>query len=203
MIKKYVLQGLEKAINATLALDDTIQDQQTALRGRVLKLIVTPPAFDFFILFHDKGVRLEATWPGEADTTLQSSPIGYLRLAITPASKVHTLFHDAVIISGDVALGSKVKQLFETLDIDWEGHLAKVTGDVIAYQCGSLIRQGIRYKKHFTESMRHNLTEYLQEECTLMPPREEVNDFCNAVDTLSLDVERLSARIQHIIQSTR
>ena len=44
-------------------------------------------------------------------------------------------------MTGDVELGQQVKTLFDEIDIDWEGHLARFTGDVVAFQVGSLFRQ--------------------------------------------------------------
>jgi ubiquinone biosynthesis protein UbiJ len=136
---------------------------------------------------------------GQADTIINSNPIGLIRLSLLPASKARSLFNDKVRMSGDIELGQKVKQLFDEMDIDWEGHLAHFTGDVVAHQIGSLVRQGIAFKRQFSESMRQNVTEYLQEELRVLPSRNELDDFYNDVDELSLDVDRLQAHVNQLI----
>ena len=94
-----------------------------------------------------------------------------------------------------MALGQDVKRLFDELDIDWEGHLAHFTGDVVAHQIGSFVRQGFALKRRISASMSQNLTAYVQEEQRLFPPREEISDFFNDVDAISLRAERLAAHI--------
>ena len=115
-----------------------------------------------------------------------------------PASKARSLFNDKIRLSGDIEFGQQVKKLFDELDIDWEGHLAHFTGDVVAHRLGSLFRQGLAFKKQLSNSMRHNLSDYLQEELRLFPPREEINDLFSDIDRLSLDVDRLQAHINQL-----
>ena len=66
--------------------------------------------------------------------------------------------------------------------------MAQFTGDVVAYQVGSLVRQGLTFKRQISGSIRHDVTEYLQEELRALPPPEEVNDFFKDIDELSVTV---------------
>lgn len=199
MIKEYSLSLLEKAINHALALDESMLDKLRALRHSVLKIIIRPLNVGFFILFTENGrLKLVAHHEEKAHTTIQSSPLGLIRLSLLPASKVRSLFNDKIKISGDIELGQRVKALFDTLDIDWEGHLAHFTGDVVAHQVGSFVRRGLAFKQHLGKSLRHNVTEYLQEEYRGVPTREEVEDFFTDIDELSLRVERLEARVHRM-----
>lgn len=201
MIKKYSLTLLQKAINHALALDESMPTKMAALDGRVLEIIISPLNVNFFIRFTQNELCLCADNEGLADTVIRSSPLGLIRLSLLPASKTRSLFNDDVKISGNVELGQNVKKLFDDLDIDWEGHLARFTGDVVAYQLGSFVRQGFDFKRQLSSSMRHNLTEYLQEELRAFPPREEINDFYKDVDALSLSVERLAAHVDQLLKS--
>lgn len=201
MIKKYSLFVLQKAINHALSLDESMPAKLQALDGKVLKLIITPLNVDFFILFKERTLELHPCYDGPPDTTIRSSPLGLIRLSVLPPSKVRSLFNDKVRMSGDVELGQRVKKLFDDIDIDWEGHLAQFTGDVVAHQMGSLVRRGRDLKHQMQTSMRHYVTEYLQEESRAFPSREEANDFFMDVDALSLDVERLEARVNQWLAS--
>ncbi|MFA5960517.1 MAG: SCP2 sterol-binding domain-containing protein [Tatlockia sp.] len=199
MIKKYSLVALQKAINQALALDENSAAKLAALDGKVLKLIVAPLQVDFYLRFGNQQLQLLAAYEGNPDTLIQSSPLGLIRLSFLPASKARSLFNDQIRISGDVELGQQVKKLFDELDIDWEGHLAHFTGDVVAHQLGSLVRQGLAFKSKISHSLRNNVTEYLQEELGLLPPAEAIADFFNDIDTLSLDVERLEAHVNQLM----
>jgi ubiquinone biosynthesis protein UbiJ len=202
MIKKYSLTILQKAINHALALDESMPARIQALDGKVLEIVISPLNVNFFICFVQNELQLHAENEGPANTVIRSSPLGLIRLSLLPASKMRSLFNDDINISGDIELGQQVKKLFDEMDIDWEGHLARFTGDVVAYQVGSFFRQGFAFKRQVSNSMQHNLTEYLQEELRAFPPREEVDDFFKDVDDLSLRVERLAAHVNQLLKST-
>lgn len=196
MIKKYSLLALQKAINHALALDDNTPAKIEHLHGKIIEIIISPLGVNFFITFEQHELKLLDKCTEKADTIIHSSPIGLIRLSFLPPSQARSLFNDKIRLSGDVELGQDIKKLFDELDIDWEGHLAHFTGDVVAHQLGSLFKQGMAFQSHFGSSMRHNLTEYMQEELQIFPPGEEINDFFKDIDQLSLDVERLEAQIQ-------
>lgn len=198
MLKKYSLKALQKAINHAMNLDDRMPDKIQSLHGKVLEMVIAPLNVNFFIQFQDQHILLLDSYAGQADTVIHSNPIGLIRLSLLPASKARSLFNDKIRMSGDVELGQKVKQLFDDLDIDWEGHLSHFTGDVVAHQIGRFIRKGMDFTNSFTESMRHNLTEYLQEELRVFPTRNEVDHFFHEVDEVSLKVERLQAKINQL-----
>lgn len=198
MLKRYSLKALQHALNKALALDEQWPNKTQELHGRVVHLVIAPLDVSFFIRFSDGQLQLLDEYDGEVDTTIRSSPLGLIRLSVLPASKARSLFNDKVRISGDIELGQKIKQLFDGLDIDWEGHLAHFTGDVVAYQVGSLLRKGFSFTQGVGDSMRQNVSEFLQEELSVTPSAEELADFYSDVDQLSLAVERLQARIIHL-----
>lgn len=198
MIKKYTLNALQKAINQILLFDETRPERIRALHGKVIKIVIAPLNVHFFIHFADYEIQLLADYEGSVDTTILSSPLGLIRLSLLPASKVRSLFNDQITIIGDTELGREVKKLFDEIDIDWEGHLAQFTGDVVAHQLGSFVRRGLAFKNQVSKSMQQNLIEYLQEELRLFPPREEIEDFFADVDELALQVERLAAHINQL-----
>ncbi|MDP1604949.1 MAG: SCP2 sterol-binding domain-containing protein [Legionella sp.] len=201
MIKKYSLLALQTAINHALSLDENSSAKITALHGKVIEIIVAPLGVNFFISFEAQQLKLLAQFSGEPDTIIRSNPLGLIRLSFLPASKARSLFNDKIRLSGDVELGQEIKKLFDELDIDWEGHLAHFTGDVVAHQVGSLFKQGVAFQRQLSRSLHHNLTDYLQEEYRIFPPREEVEDFFHDIDLLSMDVERLQAQIKLLMAS--
>ncbi len=200
MIKQYSLSALQKAMNHGLALDPTMPEKIKRLHGKILEIIVSPLDVHFFMQFDQTKIKLLAKLDEHAqpNTVIHSSPLGLIRLSLLPASNVRSLFNENIRITGDTELGQQVKQLFDGLDIDWEGHLAHFTGDVVAHQLGRFARSGLRLKQKLTTSMQQNVNEYLHEELRALPPREELHDFMNDIDALSLHVERLTAHINRL-----
>jgi ubiquinone biosynthesis protein UbiJ len=199
MLKKYSLKALQIAINKSLQLDEHMPDKLKVLENKTLEMVISPLSVNFFIHFKKGEIHLLDNQDAPADTVIHSSPIGLIRLSLLPASKARSLFNDKIRMSGDIELGQQVKNLFDELHIDWEGHLAHFTGDVVAYQIGSLVRKGISFKKHLSASMRQNMSEYLQEELGILPSKNELEDFFVEVDELSLSLERLEAHVNHLI----
>ncbi|MCW8387301.1 SCP2 sterol-binding domain-containing protein [Fluoribacter dumoffii] len=199
MLKKYSLKALQIAINKAAKLDENMPVKLKALDNKILEMIISPLNVNFFILFKDSEIILLDHADREADTIIHSNPLGLIRLSLLPASKARSLFNDKIRMTGDTELGQQVKKLFDNLDIDWEGHLAHFTGDVVAHQISSFVRKGMLFKKRLDESMRQNVSEYLQEELRVTPTKYELEDFFAEVDELSLTVERLQAHVNQLV----
>jgi ubiquinone biosynthesis protein UbiJ len=108
------------------------------------------------------------------------------------------LFSGAVEIQGDSELGHRFGNLLGELDIDWEEHLSKLTGDLLAHQTGNLVRGVGAWGHAARASLAQDLPEYLQEELRLLPSRIEVEEFLAEVDHLRDDAERLEQRIRRL-----
>ncbi|MCC5792714.1 MAG: SCP2 sterol-binding domain-containing protein [Legionellaceae bacterium] len=196
MLKKFSLKALQKAINHALSLDPALIDKMAPLSGKWIELIVEPLGVNFFIGFKPDGILLQDELVQPAHTIIRSSPLGFIRLSFLPASKARSLFNDHITMSGDVETGQQVKHLFDALDIDWEGHLAQFTGDIVAHQLGTVFRQGRDFGQRVVSSFHHNVDEYIHEELQLAPGAEELADFYQDIDDLLMDVERVEAQFK-------
>lgn len=147
MLKKYSLKALQIAINKAARLDEHMPAKLQALDNKTLEMIISPLNVNFFILFKDGEIILLNSYDRGADTIIHSNPLGLIRLSLLPASKARSLFNDKIRMTGDTELGQHVKKLFDEMDIDWEGHLAHFTGDVVAHQIGSFVRKGMAFKR--------------------------------------------------------
>ncbi|HAT6325697.1 TPA: hypothetical protein JBK46_13890 [Legionella pneumophila] len=199
MLKEYSLKALQTAINQAMKLDEQMPQKIQKLDGKTLEMVITPLNVNFYIRFKGSEMQLLHRIDGRPDTIIHSNPIGLIRLSLLPTSKARSLFNDKIRISGDIELGQSVKKLFDEIDIDWEGHLAHFTGDVVAHQIGSFVRKGLEFKNQFSTSMQQNITEFLQEELRICPSRNELEDFFAEVDELVLSVDRLQAHINNLM----
>ncbi len=195
MIQAYSLRLLETALNLALSLDETCKSQLAKLELKVIKICMTPLQWCFYIRFSQGRVELLGDYDGLPETTIYSSPLGLIRLSLLPASKARSLFHDGVRMEGDVQLGQELKRIMDSIDIDWEGHLSRFTGDMVAYKLGRGVRGMKHMVQHLQSSLSFQFTSYVQEEQALFPTREAIQDFCDDVGQLRLDVERLEAKI--------
>jgi ubiquinone biosynthesis protein UbiJ len=188
---------LQNALNKALQLDASLSTKLQPLQGKRVQLIITPLNLTFFIEFTAMGIQLSTDSLHAADTVIRSSPIHLLRMSVTPAAQIRALLNDDLQIEGNLELGLEIKRLLSNLDLDWEGELAQLTGDVVAHQIGRWVRGGIQRAQDIQTSLGTQCSEYLHEEARLFPPIEEVNDFFADIDELSLHVERLEAQLNY------
>jgi ubiquinone biosynthesis protein UbiJ len=111
------------------------------------------------------------------------------------------LFNGGVEIDGDVELGTKLQRIFERLDIDWEEHLSRLTGDIVAHQLGNTVRGFFAWGRRAADHLGHDVADYLQEENETLPVAWEVEEFIQGVDTLRSDVDRLEARVKRLARN--
>lgn len=199
MLKKVSLQTLQFAINQAIALDSNIPEQLSKLNHKIIEMVVLPLHVHFYICIEEGKINLKSRIEGTPDTIIHSSPMGLIRLSLLPASKMRSLFNDQIRISGNVELGQELKKIFDSMQIDWEGHLAYFTGDVVAHHIGKIFKKGREFGKNYAEGFKRSGKDYLVHELHSVPSKKELETFYSDVDDLRLRTERLSAHIQYLL----
>lgn len=197
MISTAALAGLEQAVNFTLAHDPKTGERLTRLQGRVIAIELRGTGITLTMIPTPEGkLRLMGGYEGEADTTLRGAPLALMRMSSGRTGE--GMFSGEVEIDGDVELGTQIQRIFERLDIDWEEHLSRLTGDIIAHQIGNTVRGLFAWGERAAEHLGRDTVDYLQEEREILPVNWEVEEFIQGVDTLRSDVDRLEARVKRL-----
>ena len=192
-----VVSGFESAINRYLHLDPDAAARMARLDGQCVALDLRGLDLMLFILPGEQGIRLQDSFEGEADTVLRGTPLGMLQLGLGGNSG-KTLFSGEVLIEGDVETGQVFKAILDEMDIDWEEQLSKLTGDFLAHRLGNATRRVRSTLQHSRSTLEHDIGEYLQEELRVLPSRIETENFSADVSRISMDVERMEARIKRL-----
>ena len=191
------LSGIETAINNYLKLAPATLEQLAALEGKVIAVELRGLDITLYLLPGADGLHVLSEYTGTPDTTLSGSPLSLAEMALgSDATRV--LFSGDVIISGEIELGQQFKHLLDEMDIDWEEHLSKLTGDVIAHKVGQFVHDTQQWSEQAINTLTGNLGEYLQQESQDLPSHADVDQFLADVDVLRDDVERLEARFNRI-----
>ncbi len=192
-----VITGLEAIINRYLRLDPDSGKRLSALAGHCINVHLEGLDVDLYIYPEEHGIQLQDRIDGEADTTLRGTPLALARLGLGSHAE-KALFSGDVVITGDVETGQTFKAILDELDIDWEEQLSRLTGDIVAHQIGNLARRGRRALHHGLNTLEQDTGEYLQEELRVLPTRIETENFSRDVTHISMDVERLAARVRRL-----
>ncbi len=196
MLGVATLAALEQALNAALALDPKTLERLGRLQGRVIAIELKGTGIRLLLQPEDDGLRLMSYYDGVVDTTLSGAPFALLRMSSGRTGE--GMFKGGVEIDGDVELGQQIQRVFEKLDIDWEEHLSRLAGDIIAHQIGNTVRGLFSWGERSAEHLAQDTADYLQEEKEVLPVRWEVDAFIEEVDTLRSDADRLEARVKRL-----
>ena len=188
--------ALETAINAYLQMDPDTLQRLGDFADKVIAIEMQDTGIILYCLPEASGINIMSQYHGEPDTIIAGRPVSLAKLGLLHDTQV--MFEGEVTIRGDVELGQRFKRLLENMDIDWEEHLSRVVGDVIAHKTGHAIREMASWWRNNRERAQENSREYLQEEIQLVPSREEVETLYQDVETLRDDVARLAARIANL-----
>ena len=187
------LSGLELAINSALKYDPATLRELSTLEGQVLLVDCTSPAMRIAIQISQQQITLHSGWEDEAAITLQGSLIALAKMAAN-ASDTSSFAGTGVQLSGNLETLHKLHKILSQLDIDWEGALADIIGDVPAYMIGSALRKSADIAKQNKQRVTSALTEVAQEELQIVPSRNGFEQFKKEVREMASDTDRLMAR---------
>lgn len=193
-----MLNALERLLNRMLAADPETLDGLAALAGKVIQvellntrhpLIDLAPGAD--------GVRIAPGRAGGGDVLIRGAPLDLL-LYLYTARQGGTQTAGNLEIKGDLSLAQDFQRLLRRLEFDWEERLARALGDAAARKAGVLAGAGLGWLRQLRDKTQADLVEYVRYEAGLLPGRDEVDGFNDAVDTLRDDSERLRQRLERL-----
>jgi len=192
-----LLLALEQTVNHLIALDPEGAQRLQSLQGRVICIELKGFGTRIYIIPAAKNLRIFGAYDTEPDCIIRGSAVALARMGLAN-HKEDSLFSGQVQVDGDTGLSQEFGDFIAGLDIDWEEQLSRLTGDPIAHQVGSSVRNAGRWGHRSFDILAEDLKDYLQEEGRVLPTRYELNAFLNDVDTLRDDTERLTARIKRL-----
>lgn len=191
------LAALERAINTALSMDAQTRERVGALTGKVLRVKVTVPSLEAWVMPLESGVRLATHHEGPADCTVSGAASDFVALA-TATDKAGALVNGELQVSGDSALLLTVEQALHELDVDWEQRLAVLLGEAPAHQLGRAFRGTARFGRNARSAFERHLEEFIHEEARLAPSRLEVEDFLSDLRAMADRTERLEAGLRRL-----
>jgi len=197
-IKTASLSALEAAINHCLQFDPDALQRVHALTGKVVGIELLGLNLKFYLLPDSIGLQLRAEFDGEVDVWLRGAPLSMMRMGLG-GDQQKVLFSGDVEIEGDTETGQHIRDTMNDLDLDWEEQVAELVGDVVGHKIGNVVRGAADWATQTRSTVEQDVSEYLQEESRLLPHREEIGPFLEAVDTLRSDVDRMEARVQRLL----
>ena len=192
--RQIIASVLERALNATLAMDPASVQLLAKLDGRVIAMNIESIDGSFYLLPHRERVTIEINHDQNPDIVIKGGLLAYVRSAT--ASVRGSANPDQLLeISGDAHSVAVLRDFFRSLQPDFEEQLSSLVGDMPARQAGNQIRSFAEWAEQVGQSIAVNTGEYLTEEKQLLVARPRIDRFLIAVDQLQNDTERLASRL--------
>ncbi len=197
LFHSFFISSLETALSRFIYLDPDVELFLQPLAGKIIKLTLEQPRISFFLCPTTNNIQILENYQGVPDTSLQGSAISFATMGFKQ-QPTDALFAGEIKISGDTHTARDFQKFFERLDIDWEEQISKVTGDVVGHQIGRLFRSAAFWSKDTIESLKLNVSEYLQEETRELPSSIETEHLYQDIDQLRADFDRLQQRVNRL-----
>lgn len=194
------LSAAETLVNQALRLDPATLRCLGEIEGRSMRVVCVSPAFSVCMVAAGDGFRFLHDPEGEAEVTLTGSSTALIRLAGNPAARSE-LFSRDIEVEGDTELAEHIAGIMEDLELDMEGLLARMTGDVAAHEIHRGATGLLGWLHNAMLTLQMDLGEFIQEEARVVPGQSEQQQFFEDVDSLRMATDRLEARVARL-QST-
>jgi ubiquinone biosynthesis protein UbiJ len=188
------ISGLETAINTALKYDPGTVRDLSELEGQVLLIDCSMPSMRIAIETSQQKIILHNNWDGEAAVTIQGTMISLAKMAAN-ASDTSSFANSGVQLSGNLETLHKLHKILSKLNIDWEGGLADLVGDVPAHIIGSAMRQSAKASRESLQRASSALVEIAQEEFEIIPSKNSFKQFKQDVRQMAADTDRIMARL--------
>lgn len=195
-----LFRPLASMINRQIRAKTPARELCEELEGRVIALRVTDTALAAYLVAEDGTILISGEHASDPDVVMSGSLLTLARLA-GPAGE--DLLRDGEVdISGDALVAQSFRKLLRYGQPDLEEELSGVIGDVAAHSVGEFVRDVGDWARSARDTMRQNVSEYLEEESRVVPGSHEVDEFRDNVERLRDDAERLEARIGKLERDT-
>ncbi len=198
--------ALEAAINQLLSLDPESTQRLQALAGKSIIVSLAELNNDLAFHFTDQvTLRVLIREPKvieHCDCRI-TTKLSVLRQLQDTSQLTRLIKADLLQLDGDINIAQDFANLFKQLDIDWEGYLAKYTGDVVAH---NLARGAQLVKEKISKAAQRGQTilrDAAIEEKRVAAPGMLVDDFVEAVFDTRGQVDSLERRIEQLENSKK
>jgi ubiquinone biosynthesis protein UbiJ len=199
LFKRTALEGAETLINAALTKDPASKQALIKLEGQVLLVESTLPPLTIAIEPTATGIQLHDNWDGNVTVTINGTLIAMAAIAVNAKESI-SFSGTGVNVSGNLDTLHQLNKIMGDVDIDWEGALAEIIGDIPAHLIAKGIRNSAVIRKDIVTRASSGLVEVAQEEFNLTPSKNEFEAMIPDIRQLSADADRLAARVRRLYQ---
>lgn len=184
MIQGSLLYIAEKITAACLRLDPGTRARLQELNGKCIAFVIRdkipyyPDGIVISVLPTLVGIELSANKSHAADASIALYGKDLLPLL------QHATVPEHLLVEGDNQLLLKILEIVKQIDLDWEQAIAPVTGDVLAHQIGTRIRDTEKWFSQSLQEARRLADEYMDEELPIAKQSRPLKPFFEGMEKI-------------------
>lgn len=191
---------LETGVNQLHQLDNNAVKKRQNLNGTIIKVCLKTVSTPLFFVISTQQIDILSHFEGVPDCVIriEGSALGKLQDNRQLTNLIKT---GQLEVEGDIQLVQQFAILLTDMHIDWEEHLSKKVGDVLAHSLCALAK-----KTQLSISRQHKQVQkqtalYLTEELKMAPSGLEVAYFCEQISSLQSQTDALSTKLDALLAS--
>lgn len=194
-----LLRPLVALINRQIRATTPAREICHEIAGNVVAVRVNDSSLATYFHIEDDGITMTGRYTSEPQVVISGSLLSLAKLATAGATEA--IRDGSVELHGDARVAQSFQQLLRYARPDIEEELSNLIGDAAANSIGNFARRARDWGESARQTMQQNISEYLLEESRVVPSRDEVDAFRDAVNTLRDDVARFEARLNKLVVS--
>jgi len=188
---------IEIALNRYLDMDPDTKATMPAMAGKVIKITIREMDLPLIMRVSDNRIDVLSSYDLDIDSEMRASVFSLMKLGMAGDASASAMGGD-IEMSGDLETGRQFRDLLSKVDIDWEEILSQYAGDIVAHKIGNSVRMLANWGKKTADSLRKDVSEYLQEESRQIPSQYEIKEYLAKVDDIRLASDRAEARVKQL-----
>ncbi|MES2663350.1 MAG: SCP2 sterol-binding domain-containing protein [Pseudomonadota bacterium] len=189
----------EATINRAFAWSPDSAAYLERLANKHFKLMIARPAISVSVIFSNEGIRLARECSMEVDCALRITQEALTKLlSNTLFNSGTTIIPPGLRIEGDALVLMDIKQLVQSVDIDWAEPLAPLIGGPMAYWVNSFAHNSKEFARSSFHRLRDTTREFIEHERKDAIPDRKIQHVCDDIVDMQLRLDRLTARIAHL-----
>lgn len=188
---------VDRSINSLLKRDPGAAQRARPLLNKTIRLQLQEFSQPLYFFFGPQRIDVLGEYEGQVDVSLSFS-LSQLHQLTDNQQITALLKSDELTIDGDIQLIQRFGELLLSLDIDWAEQISPYTGDVIAHQLSNTGQRLVNKAKELRKTGRERVSDYLIEELRLAPGRLEYTHFCDNLEQLQSQLQRLEQQVSQL-----
>lgn len=188
---------LESAINRIISLDPEKKSLLKILNNEAITIYLNDWDLKLTFIPTEHGFHIYEDSEIKANATLSGDLISFLKISQSDLPQM-SFYSKEIKLSGQLKTVLAYRRFYLALSPELSFWLEPYLGKTFTHFALKPLKQIKSIFKSLTDKTKTDLTEYLQEEKALFPPKEIIDDFYHDILITNIDAERLVLKFEQI-----